>query len=212
MADELNFLCCFLQVLGFQFTFHAIVTFRSSKSKTSEALMGSEGLPAVTIHVTGFKKFHGVAENPTETIVSNLKEYMKKKGMPKGVILGSCSVLETAGQGAVAPLYQIFQSSINSKDSESSSPGRIIWVSSIYLFFHISASCILLVWLLPTSYVFCIPLDTVFANDSFSYTLGSIVGQQDLPLSIKLSMKLLFAVQMSWDGSHRLDKSLSLFF
>nr|ABK92501.1 unknown [Populus trichocarpa] len=53
---------------------------------------------------------------------------MKKKGMPKGVILGSCSVLESAGQGAVAPLYQIFQSSINSKDSESSSPGRIIWL------------------------------------------------------------------------------------
>ncbi|KAH8507148.1 hypothetical protein H0E87_009599 [Populus deltoides] len=90
--------------------------------------MGSEGPPAVTIHVTGFKKFHGVAENPTETIVGNLKEYMKKKGMPKGVILGSCSVLESAGQGAVAPLYQIFQSSINSKDSESSSPGRIIWL------------------------------------------------------------------------------------
>ncbi|KAG6774915.1 hypothetical protein POTOM_018333 [Populus tomentosa] len=90
--------------------------------------MGSEGPPAVTVHVTGFKKFHGVAENPTETIVGNLKEYMKKKGMPKGVILGSCSVLETAGQGAVAPLYQIFQSSINSKDSESSSPGRIIWL------------------------------------------------------------------------------------
>ncbi|KAF9681462.1 hypothetical protein SADUNF_Sadunf05G0004000 [Salix dunnii] len=90
--------------------------------------MGSEGPPAVTIHVTGFKKFHGVAENPTETIVGNLKEYMKKKGMPKGVILGSCSVLETAGQGAVAPLYQTFQSSIKSKDSESSSPGRIIWI------------------------------------------------------------------------------------
>jgi pyroglutamyl-peptidase len=107
--------------------------------------MGSEGPPAVTIHVTGFKKFHGVAENPTETIVGNLKEYMKKKGMPKGVILGSCSVLESAGQGAVAPLYQIFQSSINSNDSESSSPGRIIWVTSIDLFFHISASCILLV-------------------------------------------------------------------
>ncbi|KNA03163.1 hypothetical protein SOVF_211830, partial [Spinacia oleracea] len=33
--------------------------------------MGSEGLAlsAVTVHVTSFKKFHGVAENPTETIV-----------------------------------------------------------------------------------------------------------------------------------------------
>lgn len=90
--------------------------------------MGSEGLPAVTIHVTGFKKFHGVAENPTETIVSNLKEYMKKKGMPKDVILGSCSVFEVIGGNIFAPFYQTFQSAINSKDYESSSPGRIIWV------------------------------------------------------------------------------------
>ena len=125
-------------MLGFQFTFHAIVTFRSSKSKTSEALMGSEGLPAVTIHVTGFKKFHGVAENPTETIVSNLKEYMKRKGMPKGVVLGSCNVLEAAGQGGVSPLYQTFQSAINSKDYESSSSGRIIWVVILISFEIIS--------------------------------------------------------------------------
>jgi hypothetical protein len=48
-------------------------------------------------------------------------------------------------------------------------------------------------------------------HDSFSYTSGSIVGQQDLPLSIKLSMKLLFAVRMRWDGNHRLDLSLRSF-
>jgi pyroglutamyl-peptidase len=48
--------------------------------------------------------------------------------MPKGVVLGSCNVLEAAGQGGVSPLYQTFQSAINSKDYESSSPGRIIWV------------------------------------------------------------------------------------
>ncbi|XP_006480280.1 uncharacterized protein LOC102629104 isoform X1 [Citrus sinensis] len=90
--------------------------------------MGSEGPPAVTIHVTGFKKFHGVSENPTETIVSNLREYMKKKGMPKGLILGSCNILETAGHGAVAPLYQTLQSAINEKDSESANSRRIIWV------------------------------------------------------------------------------------
>jgi pyrrolidone-carboxylate peptidase len=35
--------------------------------------MGSEGPKAVTIHVTGFKKFQGVAENPTESIVILLK-------------------------------------------------------------------------------------------------------------------------------------------
>ncbi|KAF5746693.1 hypothetical protein HS088_TW06G00865 [Tripterygium wilfordii] len=90
--------------------------------------MGSEGPPAITIHVTGFKKFHGVSENPTEIIVRNLKEYMTKKGLPKGVILGSCCILETAGQGALVPLYQTLQSSISSKESESLSPGRVIWV------------------------------------------------------------------------------------
>lgn len=89
--------------------------------------MGSEGPSTVTIHVTGFKKFHGVSENPTETIVSNLKEYVKKKGSPKGLVLGSCSILETAGQGAVVPLYQTLRSAISEQDSSNSS--RIIWVS-----------------------------------------------------------------------------------
>ena len=102
--------------------------------------MGSEGPPAVTIHVTGFKKFHGVAENPTETIVSNLKEYVKKRGLPKGVILGSCSILETAGQGAVVPLYQTLQSAISTAENESSTPGRVIWVCLLHLFFSSSAS------------------------------------------------------------------------
>ncbi|KAK2977193.1 hypothetical protein RJ640_008818 [Escallonia rubra] len=90
--------------------------------------MGSEGPPAVTIHVTGFKKFHGVSENPTETIVSNLQEFMKKKGLPKGLILGSCSILETAGQGALVPLYQTLQSAVSRNDSESAHSGRVIWV------------------------------------------------------------------------------------
>lgn len=92
--------------------------------------MGSEGPQAVTIHVTGFKKFHGVSENPTETIVSKLKDYVKKKGLPKGLILGSCNILDTAGQGALIPLYQTLQSAVNNKDSDSSSSfGRVIWVS-----------------------------------------------------------------------------------
>lgn len=89
--------------------------------------MGSEG-PAVTIHVTGFKKFYGVSENPTETIVSNLKDYMKKKGLPKGMILGSCSILDTAGQGAVVPLYKTLQSAVSTKDSGSSYLGGVIWL------------------------------------------------------------------------------------
>ncbi|KAL4324545.1 hypothetical protein GQ457_11G016060 [Hibiscus cannabinus] len=90
--------------------------------------MGSEGPAAVTIHVTGFKKFHGVSENPTETIVSNLKEYTEKNGLPKGLTLGSCSILETAGQGALTQLYQTLRSALPGKDSESSCSGRIIWL------------------------------------------------------------------------------------
>ncbi|KAL5582707.1 hypothetical protein UlMin_015149 [Ulmus minor] len=90
--------------------------------------MGSEVPPAVTIHVTGFKKFHGVPENPTETIVSNLKEYVKKKGLPKGLTIGSCNILETAGQGALHTLYKTLQSSISDKDSESSNSGGVIWI------------------------------------------------------------------------------------
>ncbi|CAN1219338.1 Pyrrolidone-carboxylate peptidase [Linum perenne] len=98
--------------------------------------MGSEGTvpgsetskeaPTITVHVTGFKRFHGVSENPTETIVCNLEEYMGKNGMPKGLVLGSCHVLETAGQGAVAPLYQTLQSAIPPKDANDS--GRVVWV------------------------------------------------------------------------------------
>ncbi|OVA18361.1 Peptidase C15 [Macleaya cordata] len=91
--------------------------------------MGSEGPPAVTVHVTGFKKFHGVAENPTETIVGNLKEYLQKKGLPKGLILGSCNVLDTAGEGALARLYQILDSAVkSSSDSKPSNSRQIIWL------------------------------------------------------------------------------------
>lgn len=103
--------------------------------------MGSEGPPTITIHVTGFKKFHGVSENPTETIVSNLKEYVKKMGLPKGVTLGNCSTLETAGQGTLGPLYQLLQSSVSKKDSESSNGGRVIWVSWSHLLYIITANC-----------------------------------------------------------------------
>ncbi|CAH1429239.1 unnamed protein product [Lactuca virosa] len=87
--------------------------------------MGSEGPPAVTFHVTGFKKFHGVSDNPTEKIVNNLNEYMKKNGLPKGVTLGSCTILETAGQGALVPLYQTLQSAV-SKDTEQSNFSKVI--------------------------------------------------------------------------------------
>ena len=109
--------------------------------------MGSEAPPAVTIHVTGFKKFHGVPENPTETIVSNLKEYVKKKGSPKGLTIGSCNILETAGQGALHTLYKTLQSSISDKDSESSNSGGVIWVS-----IHCLVQCFFIHALLTSSF------------------------------------------------------------
>ncbi|CAL1393165.1 unnamed protein product [Linum trigynum] len=95
---------------------------------TVPASEASDGPSCVTVHVTGFKKFHGVSENPTETIVCNLQEYMNKNGMPKGLVLGNCHVLETAGQGAVAPLYQTLQSAIPSENSNPCDSGKVIWV------------------------------------------------------------------------------------
>ena len=94
--------------------------------------MGSEGPSAVTVHVTGFKKFIGVPENPTEKIVSNLQSYMEKKGLPKNLVLGSCTVLEVAGQGALGTLYEVLESAISNRQEGS----QIIWVSahlSLYL-------------------------------------------------------------------------------
>lgn len=82
----------------------------------------------MTVHVTGFKKFHGVAENPTEKIVSNLKSFMEEKGLPKNLVLGSCKVLETAGQGALGSLYKVLESAIADRENGPSSPGQIILV------------------------------------------------------------------------------------
>jgi len=86
--------------------------------------MGSEGPKTVTIHVTGFKKFQGVSENPTETIVNNLSKYIAKRGPPAGVILGSCIVLETAGEGARPGLYKTFEAAATNENS-----GSVVWVS-----------------------------------------------------------------------------------
>ncbi|KAE8716550.1 putative pentatricopeptide repeat-containing protein [Hibiscus syriacus] len=73
--------------------------------------MGTEQPKSVTINVTGFKKFQGVAENPTETIVNNLTSFVQRKGLlPAGVTLGSCTVLETAGDGALPVLYKVLES------------------------------------------------------------------------------------------------------
>lgn len=90
--------------------------------------MGSEGpsSPVTTVHVTGFKKFHGVAENPTEKIVRNLPSFMETKGLPKGLVLGSCTVLEAAGQGALGPLYELLESTVSGRECGMPSQERVI--------------------------------------------------------------------------------------
>lgn len=89
--------------------------------------MGSQGLKEITIHVTGFKKFQGVPINPTEAIVSNLKSYVEKKGLPDGVTLGSCTVLEVSGEGALPQLYQTLESAVSKSDT--SSNANVVWVN-----------------------------------------------------------------------------------
>ncbi|GMH27644.1 hypothetical protein Nepgr_029487 [Nepenthes gracilis] len=88
--------------------------------------MGSEGPKNVMIHVTGFKKFRGVSENPTETIVSKLKDYVSRTGLPAGVTLGSCTVLETAGEGAFPSLCKILEAGVSNVDI--SSRESVIWL------------------------------------------------------------------------------------
>jgi len=83
--------------------------------------MGSEGAPPpppaslIEFNITGFKKFHGVVENPTEVVVGRIEEYLRKHGMPTGTVLGSCTVLEVAGEGALLPLMQLLSSSSSSQ-------------------------------------------------------------------------------------------------
>eukprot|EP00250_Pteridium_aquilinum_P018884 c24224_g1_i2 orf=119-790(+) len=94
--------------------------------------MGSEGpLPGCVLHVTGFKKFHGVDENPTEVIALSLENYIEKRGLPQGVKLGSVTILETAGDGALAALHKLLDSALPSEHRDSSDADlgdRIIWV------------------------------------------------------------------------------------
>ncbi|KAH0878347.1 hypothetical protein HID58_065741 [Brassica napus] len=89
--------------------------------------MGSEGPKAVTIHVTGFKRFLGVSENPTEKIANNLKSYVEKRGLPSWLSLGSCTVLETAGEGAKSQLYQVLESSV-AVSGDKNSNGTVVWL------------------------------------------------------------------------------------
>lgn len=88
--------------------------------------MGSEGPKKITIHVTGFKKFQGVPINPTEIIVNNLRDYVEKKGLPVGVTLGSCTILDVAGDGALPQLYQTMESVVSTTDTESNA--NVVWL------------------------------------------------------------------------------------
>nr|XP_043624740.1 pyrrolidone-carboxylate peptidase-like [Erigeron canadensis] len=88
--------------------------------------MGSEGPKNVVIHVTGFKKFNVFATNPTETLVSNLKSYVEKTGLPHGVSLGSCTILESAGDGALAALQKALESSISNENKSGST--EVVWL------------------------------------------------------------------------------------
>ncbi|MCL7024561.1 hypothetical protein MKW94_010817 [Papaver nudicaule] len=81
--------------------------------------MGTQEAAAIKIHVTGFKAFHGIPENPTETIVCKLKEFIGRRGLPSGVSLDSCTILETAGEGALPMLYQVLESGVGE---------QVIWV------------------------------------------------------------------------------------
>ena len=89
--------------------------------------MGSEGPKSVVINVSGFKKFQGVAENPTEIIVNNLRSYVEKRGLPSGLTLGSCTILETAGDGACPALYKVMESGITKPESNAND--QVVWVS-----------------------------------------------------------------------------------
>lgn len=97
--------------------------------------MGSEGPKAITIHVTGFKRFLGVSENPTEKIASNLNSYVEKRGLPSGLTLGSCTVLESAGEGGKTRLYQVLESSVAAAPSgdNKNTNGTVVWVKREFL-------------------------------------------------------------------------------
>ncbi|RDX93248.1 pcp, partial [Mucuna pruriens] len=96
-------------------------------SRIQNEEMGSEGpKKTITIHITGFKKFQGVPENPSEAIVNNLKDYVEKRGLPAGVTLGSCTMLDVAGVGALAQLYQTLESAVSKTDTASNA--NVVWL------------------------------------------------------------------------------------
>ncbi|KAF9626697.1 hypothetical protein IFM89_038792 [Coptis chinensis] len=94
--------------------------------------MGSEGPIPIKIHITGFKKFHGVPNNPTETIVSNLKGYIKRRGVPFSTRfnLASCTVLEAAGDGILSFFSNMLEDNGNGllTDCSDSNNEQVVWL------------------------------------------------------------------------------------
>ncbi|KAK9935356.1 hypothetical protein M0R45_022460 [Rubus argutus] len=100
--------------------------------------MGSEGPKSVVINVSGFKKFQGVAENPTETIVNNLRSFVEKRGLPSGLTLGSCTILETAGDGASPALYKAMDSGISKTGSTTNE--QVVWYHNLVTIIFVASS------------------------------------------------------------------------
>ncbi|KAL0755383.1 hypothetical protein Bca101_093051 [Brassica carinata] len=69
-----------------------------------------------------------ISENPTEKIASNLRSYVEKRGLPSGLSLGSCTVLETAGEGAKSQLYQVLESSVAVVSGDKNISGTVVWI------------------------------------------------------------------------------------
>ena len=76
--------------------------------------MGSQGSPSNCIfHVTGFKKFYGVNENPTQVLASMLEDYIeKKRSLPVNAKLGSITVMETVGEGVLHTFQTLLDSAL----------------------------------------------------------------------------------------------------
>lgn len=78
-------------------------------------------------HVTGFKKFRGVENNPSEWLVKSLPNYLgDSKCLASGCQLASCTALETAGIGGLPKLFSLLRS-VEKHDRKTK---RTIWVSS----------------------------------------------------------------------------------
>ena len=99
--------------------------------------MGSQ-TESTVFHLTGFRKFQGVPVNPTETIITKLPEYMAKIAppLPAGASVGSYTVLQTAGKGALGPLIELLEKARVEGLGERHKNDRVLWVSLISVCEH----------------------------------------------------------------------------